>query len=157
MMYECICCGGLFPKEKMRKDSRRVANGGVANVCKPCHNETNKKGRKTPKWQDTVRAYKQTPEYKVSRYKSDFKLTQEEAEYWVLEADKCCAICDMSDEAHKEQYGFSLHLDHCHETGAIRGWLCRHHNIALSKHITPEELRLMADYLEGIYRPNRYE
>lgn len=44
-------------------------------------------------------------------------------------------------------------IDHCHERGygnrnAVRGLLCQMCNIALSKHMTPETLRALAEYLE---------
>jgi len=39
-------------------------------------------------------------------------------------------------------------VDHCHETGKVRGMLCHHCNTALSHPMTPDRLRAMADYLE---------
>ena len=48
-------------------------------------------------------------------------------------------------------------IDHCHTRGpggyassreAVRGLLCHHCNHSLTKHMTPEKLRSLADYLE---------
>ena len=42
-----------------------------------------------------------------------------------------------------------LSLDHDHETGAFRGWLCTGCNLALGNaKDSPETLRRLADYLE---------
>ena len=39
--------------------------------------------------------------------------------------------------------------DHCHLTGAFRGWLCRQCNVALGMGMdSPALLRALADYLE---------
>jgi hypothetical protein len=40
-------------------------------------------------------------------------------------------------------------IDHCHTSGAVRGLLCRPCNHSLTKHMTPEKLRSLADYLES--------
>lgn len=49
----------------------------------------------------------------------------------------------------RKALGRDVHIDHCHDTGKVRGVLCRDCNHALSKHMTPEILRRLADYLEG--------
>lgn len=44
--------------------------------------------------------------------------------------------------------GRSPCVDHCHETGAIRGMLCHWCNLTVNEHASPEALRGCADYLE---------
>jgi len=58
--------------------------------------------------------------------------------------DGHCAICDrtVSDD------GRLLDVDHCHNTGKIRGLLCSHHNIALGLvNDDVDELELAIKYL----------
>ena len=60
-----------------------------------------------------------------------------------------CEVCG------KPPYGKSptLHFDHCHTTGAFRGWLCVGCNTALgSAFDDPTILRKLADYLERFPR-----
>lgn len=54
--------------------------------------------------------------------------------------DQPCAGCGSE---------VNLHVDHCHDTGKVRGVLCRSCNTVLMKHMTPEILRRLADYLEA--------
>lgn len=55
-----------------------------------------------------------------------------------------CAICRMP-----EKFKSRLAVDHSHETGKIRGLLCRDCNTSLGKlHDSAELLRRAADYLE---------
>jgi hypothetical protein len=62
----------------------------------------------------------------------------------MLEADNKCAIC------HKEPGGThhkKLAVDHCHETGKIRGLLCMPCNTAIGKLPTVELLTAAVEYL----------
>jgi hypothetical protein len=57
----------------------------------------------------------------------------------------CCAIC--------LQPGLELHVDHCHETGVIRGLLCSNCNNGLGRFADePDRLRAAADYIEKFRR-----
>jgi hypothetical protein len=56
-----------------------------------------------------------------------------------------CALCDKTDSGRN---GDPLFVDHCHETGAIRGLLCKDHNTAIG-HLgdTLESLTRVVNYL----------
>ena len=43
------------------------------------------------------------------------------------EQQGCCYICGR----HQDEFKFKLAVDHCHETGKIRGLLCHYCNKAL--------------------------
>lgn len=45
--------------------------------------------------------------------------------------------------------GRNLHIDHCHDSGKVRGVLCRSCNLILTKTATPATLRHLAAYLEA--------
>ena len=60
-----------------------------------------------------------------------------------------CMICDQPETAVIRGRKISLAVDHCHDTGKVRGLLCRACNnaIGMLKH-DPNILRKAADYLE---------
>jgi hypothetical protein len=53
-------------------------------------------------------------------------------------------LCECCGEAPNTR---TLHLDHCHITGAFRGWLCMRCNTAIGK---------LGDQLDGVLRAVRY-
>lgn len=60
-----------------------------------------------------------------------------------------CAICGRRPEEQK-RYPTFLHVDHCHDTGRVRGLLCDQHNLLLGRFDhDPALLRRAADYLEA--------
>lgn len=62
-----------------------------------------------------------------------------------------CAICG---EPQADARGRRLHVDHCHETGNVRGLLCLACNAGLGFfRDEPWKMRAAADYIEG----SRYE
>lgn len=54
-----------------------------------------------------------------------------------------CEVCDRPDST-------ALAFDHCHASGAFRGWLCRACNVTLGLvRDDPATLRKLADYLDN--------
>ena len=84
--------------------------------CKPCHRKQSSK-----RWHSMSPVEKQ-----ASRVRAMYGM--EPKAYIALHQKQAgkCAICS---EKPNTQRG--LHLDHCHETGAIRGLLCHNCNVAL--------------------------
>lgn len=68
------------------------------------------------------------------------------AEAAALRARNACDICGSIDSGAR---GKPFRIDHCHETGIVRGLLCHPCNIAIgSMKDDPERLRAAADYVE---------
>lgn len=87
---------------------------------------------------------------RISRIARKFGMDREAAEAQVAASETGCAICGRMVE------GKSLHLDHCHATNTIRGWLCVTCNSGLGQfYDNPETLRAAADYVERFRTPQR--
>lgn len=67
----------------------------------------------------------------------------------VASQDRLCAICGAQETAMMRGKTLGLSVDHCHETGAVRGLLCRACNAGIG-HLKddPRLLRAAIDYLE---------
>ena len=62
-----------------------------------------------------------------------------------------CALCDATPETQRARYTTYFHVDHCHDTGRVRGLLCGEHNLLLGRFgDDPVLLRQAADYLERV-------
>lgn len=59
-------------------------------------------------------------EFKPKWLWSKYKITMEDYNELRERQNYSCAICGISEE----DYGRALHVDHCHETGIVRGLLC---------------------------------
>lgn len=100
-----------------------------------------------------------TYQYKRESYlKRVYRLTQKDFDDLKDKQDDCCAICK---EPH-ESFVKGLCIDHCHDTGEIRGLLCGTCNRWLVGAVkTPELLRAAADYLEfsrtGLFVNPKYQ
>jgi len=91
--------------------------------------------------------YRRRPESKakaiVRSRRHKYGLNVEEYDALVLASGGLCAICsgDMGDD---------ICVDHCHDTGAVRGLLCRHCNFGLGHfRDDPERLRAALAYLSA--------
>ena len=91
------------------------------------------------------RSYGRTPRGKdVNRraqLKHKYGLTQEHYDALLLEQGGKCALCD------KPSTDPRLNVDHCHESGRVRGLLCWKHNSALG---------MLGDDEEGLMRAIQY-
>lgn len=64
----------------------------------------------------------------------------------------CCALCGI----HERELDRALHIDHCHQTGKVRGLLCFDCNTGLGKFCDDPELLFAAvKYIDsnGFYVP----
>jgi hypothetical protein len=58
-----------------------------------------------------------------------FNITIDKYNKILSDQNNCCNIC----KKHKDEFKNNLHVDHCHNTGKIRGILCFECNILLGK------------------------
>lgn len=87
---------------------------------------------------EAVRKYNQ-----AYRIKSQYGITVDAYQYLLDKQGGKCAICEQGNGLRR------LCVDHCHETGAVRGLLCTGCNSAIGKlDDNPNLLRKAASYLE---------
>ncbi|MEY2423977.1 MAG: hypothetical protein QOI95_4044 [Acidimicrobiaceae bacterium] len=166
-MKRCQVCG----EQKLLDDFYRSAGmrDGHRNDCKSC-NLAAKKRRydadpqleiaRVKKWQqanaDRLNAYRRvhnaTPERKRALrngyYRRTFGITADDVDAMIEKQGGKCIICGRTPERLA-----SWHVDHCHDTGVVRGILCIDCNQGIGKfHEDPERLRAAADYLESSSR-----
>ena len=76
--------------------------------------------------------------------KANFNLTQKEYDRLLDAQDGKCAYCGLECRT-----GRKLAVDHCHQTGVIRGLLCMRCNKYKIGNLTIEETRHILEYLEN--------
>lgn len=110
-----------------------------------------KKYRASAKGRETEAAYREKYERdpeaaRAHSFKRHHGVTREEADRMTEERNNRCDICgnEPSGKGHHPR----LHVDHCHETGRIRGMLCGNCNIAIG-HMKEdvEHLKKAIEYL----------
>lgn len=126
-------------KEKTLEEFNKHKNGkfGRHHYCKEC-NSKQKKHR-----------YRSDKEYRKNlkniQYQKNYGITLEEAENMFLGQGRCCKICKkpLSFKSRK------THVDHCHDSGIVRGVLCSDCNTTLGKvGEDVEVLKTMIKYIE---------
>lgn len=91
----------------------------------------------------SARWRERNPDYNRQRL---YGLTPERYEELLEEQSYACAICRDDTWPGK---GNAPHVDHCHDTGAVRGLLCGRCNVGLGQFKDDSSrLRAAADYLE---------
>ena len=79
-----------------------------------------------------------------------YEITHEEYENMWESQEGLCKICNQPETVKVKGVTKFLAVDHCHETGKIRGLLCNNCNRAIGMlKDNPEVLRKAASYLEG--------
>lgn len=141
-MKKCNRCGEAKPFTEMKAD--KTCPDGVRPLCKDCYRkqqrERHRRAKSDPDYMERLR---------VSRRRHDLKreygITPEEYEAMILVQGGRCAICNNECSSGKR-----LAVDHCHDTGEVRGLLCTCCNTALGKFRDDVELLKKAiKYLES--------
>jgi len=125
--HRCGSCHQVLPKTEFYKRPRSPS--GLESHCKTCKVESSKNRRST---------------YEHKRKLEFFGITQSQFDLMSRAQRHCCGICRTPAATRR------LSIDHCHETGKVRGLLCTKCNTALGKfNDDPQRVLRAAQYLLG--------
>lgn len=115
-MKQCTKCKDLKSEEDFVK--RKTGKNGLGSWCKPCCNLViiNSKEKKPDRYKNYNLVYR-------------FGITIEQYSQILEKQENKCKIC----KRHKNEFTKSLIVDHCHDTGKIRGLLCDNCNRGLGQ------------------------
>ena len=81
---------------------------------------------------------------RVMKLTYKYDITQEQYHEMYAEQNGCCKICGI----HESRCAKRLHVDHCHDTGRVRGLLCAKCNTSIGQfEREPDRLLRAYDYL----------
>lgn len=163
---ECVQCGSTYtptsrngkqrfcsPACKMKARYWR-ANPAEAKVCLSCGEDITGMRRDARYCSDrcTLRHRRETGRItresrRADMLKSKYGMTLADYDRMLTAQGGGCGICGS--DGQKGRWSGLLHVDHCHETGKVRGLLCDSCNLALGKFKDdPNVLRRAAEYIE---------
>ena len=136
MIKKCNKC----KKEKHYDDFGYDKRYGVRSYCKRCRADMERDRRKSMGKEH----------YRMLSVASTYKVSREEAE--AMCQTKRCEICgvEFTKNKHNVRSATGQAIDHCHQTGMIRGVICSGCNLALG-HARDDKniLKSMIEYLES--------
>lgn len=154
-VVECIDCRGQFTYEytvgcpRQRCDDCRQAHNKVRDAAKSQRWKEANREKHVAYMREYHQGHKDDPEYRRTRREAfnfyKYGITQAELDALIEKQGGRCAICGGPPNG----AGKRLHIDHCHQTGRVRGLLCSKCNtmIGLADN-DPCRLRDAADYLK---------
>ena len=86
---------------------------GVTSMCRPCHNAYSSEKQK----QDPIKANERSRRWKI---KAAYGITLEQYDQMLESQGGVCAICATDTPGGMGRFP----VDHCHESGVVRGLLC---------------------------------
>ncbi len=128
----CSQCGELVPRARVSKLR--------SSMCKSCSYKATRawKAENPKAWERSARR---------SHLKMKYGITVEEFDRLFDSQGRKCAIC--GEENLKDARGFRPHVDHCHQTGKVRGILCGRCNKGIGALQDDSRIiRRALDYLE---------
>lgn len=129
---------------------RRIVVVGMVKECSTCRVRKNVKYF-TPRKDTRDRLTTQCSDCrKITVIACKYKTSRPEAEkLFYHQKNGYCDSCGLSAEDHRKLYGSSLHIDHDHENGMIRGVLCHKCNVTLGNFKDSiGELELLIEYIK---------
>ena len=127
---------------------RKSRNGQPASRCKSCSTEANREWREANPSHEKKRYAKEKVQVRerhlVRKYGVDLNIYNQML-------DQQNGKCAIYEKLEKDEVHEVLHVDHCHDTGQVRGLLCRNcnHVLGLMKD-DPLLVRRAAKYLEAV-------
>ena len=140
----CPSCEVTKPRTEFsfRKSGRQAGQPYL-----PCRECSNLRHREYLRRNPEVRKRHRKPAHQMPYYLAKYGLTVESFESLLAAQGGTCAICERDISQDGEA---AAAIDHCHETGAVRGLLCKPHNAALGLlGDDPKLLDRAAQYLRG--------
>ena len=131
-MRKCKKCGEEYPETDKFFRPCRDKNGEnkwLGHTCRKCESKRSCKycyetqRHNLPHVKAYYKRYREShrPEIRNKYYKRVFGITEDEFKAMVKRQKNSCAVCkepiDMEDK-------YSFNIDHCHDTGKVRGILC---------------------------------
>ncbi len=139
MAKTCSRCGLL--KESSEFNNRARSADGLDHWCKECNSESCREYNQSEIGQQKAR----------ERALRKYKLSVEEYNSILKNQKFVCKICKNPEtKQRKDGAPWPLAVDHCHETGKVRGLLCNNCNRGLGLlGDTRQHLAAALDYLDG--------
>lgn len=133
-MKTCKKCNNTKALEDFNK--KTISYDGHRHECRDCQKE------------DAKNRYNKNPDAHKERTKTNqrlytakkFGLTLDELDTIYKKQDSRCAICGITEQDH----GKYLAIDHCHQTGKVRGLLCMACNTGLGNFKDRADLLMVA-------------
>ena len=142
-MKRCNDCGESKPLDEFHRNVRKKDGHNL--ICKACANARTRGWRKAHPERaeknraDTRRWNEENPDYRRRQMlQSKYGIAPEQYDALLSVQDGRCACCGTNEAG--GQWG-TFHVDHCHDTGRIRGLLCNRCNTAIG---------LFGDTVEGV-------
>ena len=130
--YKCSQCGETKEVDQFVSSSQSAR--GHTTICLGCH--SNIQGKRYEENKEEINARQRRNKYKLT-----------EEEYEDLTSSIVCDVCGRSEE----EIGSRFHIDHCHTTGRVRGYICHYDNTALGLlRDSVERIDLLKAYVERV-------
>ena len=146
-MKECKKCGCVL---EVGNNWTHTYKNNYDYRCLSCMREYNKDNYDSDKHKDYMKEYHQKPTSKLKKRDNHLKraygITLKEYNKMWKQQEGCCRICGD----HELVLNKTLHVDHCHTSGKVRGLLCSNCNTGLGMFKDNQEiLKNAVDYLKG--------
>lgn len=142
-MKQCSKCKIEKPLSEFWPD--RSKRNGYSARCKDCGREYAREYRASRPDYEKTRYQKNKASERERHLKRKYGVDLTSYEKMLTDQNGLCAICDAPES---EQFNSVFHVDHCHDTGEVRGLLCRGCNHMLGVvQDKPEILMRAVDYL----------